>query len=390
MQLFQMINFFQQFFNKFLPIIALILLVNIVYRIYIFTKAPEDKVALKAWYKKRVIWSSISFASIFVIWFFLGFLGSMVGIGLGRGGPALMIPPSGVSYYGDYRQSPGIPIPSNYYYNNQTSTIKDNREFEKISYNSTIKTRDVESVAKQVKLLIKGVSGRIDYSNISKTYATFTFVIPKKDFDDFDDTIRTYTHAKLYTETISSQNRLSEKQTLERNQDSAKETIATLSTQQQKVKNDYLKSANTLKAQIKTQTNDLASIKAELSVATTSEIIIPLQQRQSIVLTNISTLNDALANLTTRFKKDMSALGASLTQQDDVLSSLTKATDDFLDDIETVQGYVSINYVTNWELFTIYSPISPTWIIIILILAVILFNIISNHKKEKELLAMQS
>lgn len=369
-------------------LLPLVLIYIIVYAIKFFKSNPEKK-ELRTWYKKR-LWKSGGFGLLLVVlWFLAGLLGSMMGISVGASVPTPSVPTAGYSTSEFIVTSQGHPtgayISSQPVYNNNQS-IADTRSFEKMTYSGNIKTRHVEDVAQKVKLLIKGVSGRIDSYNVSENYASFSFVIPKTEYDDFEKEIRTYTHVKLYSQSISSYNKLSEKQALERNQGQAKETIAALSTQQQKIKDDYAVASKALKSQIALQNKALQDVEAKLNLATTSEQIIPLQQTAANLASTINALQNNLNNLTATFKTNMTNLGASLAQQDQALSDLSKATEDFLNDVETVQGSLSISYVSAWELINIFSPVDPAVAIGVIIFLLYVFNLYRAGAEEKRLL----
>ena len=96
-----------------------------------------------------------------------------------------------------------------------SSSISDTREFMKTSYSGNIKTRDVKNISRDIRGIIRDMDGRIDNEDISEKYGRIDFVIPKSNLDDFRDEIESLVHAKLYTETTSSQNLLNEKKSID-------------------------------------------------------------------------------------------------------------------------------------------------------------------------------
>jgi hypothetical protein len=52
------------------------------------------------------------------------------------------------------------------------------------------------------------------------------------------------------------------------------------------------------------------------------------------------------------------------------LTNINKQDSQFTDNIETVNGSINVNWVSLWEIATIFSPISPVIIIIILIILI--------------------
>jgi Fe2+ transport system protein B len=314
--------------------------------------------------------------------------------GIGQGG-AVPIPGIPSSMY-----SQRINIPSFNFNNHNNGDITDTREFIKKTFSANIKTRDVEDVAKKIELLIKGLGGRIDNSNITNTYATFSFVIPKSKLDDFESQIRSYVHKKLYSQTITSQNLLEEKQNLEHNQGTTKESIASLATERQQVQTEYTKKANELKSKISTKNsqarttqNNITKKEDEVNTATNTTIktekiqeLVILQKSEDFIIQEISSLTADMNNLSNAFKVEMSRLGASIEDQNNVLVSLDEQTDSFLNKVETVQGTIYISYITIWGIITVFSPISP---LILLIIIFVIGRLIVLNKQEKKLLELQ-
>jgi len=370
--------------------------------IYIY-KLFTTKDTIKSWYKKRLLVSGLSMVGIIFLWGLFSFMGSTLGVGMGGSAPTPQIPTTGgvAMQANSALERSSFPNITSNYYRGDTNTIKDTREFTKKSFNATLKTREVEDTSKKVEVLIKGMDGRIDSSSISEQYGNISFVIPKSNLDDFETQLRTYTNAKFYSQSISSQNLLNEKQNLERNQGETKNSISALTTQQKQAETDYTASSKVIKTEINTKNSQLTALKnnilkkeSDLSSATSTIIqadlynqLALLRQNEQNLIQNIQIARSNLDNLTTTFKLQMSSLGFSLDQQNNTLANLATEEDTFFDKIETVNGYVSINYVSVWEMLDIYSPINP--IIILFVLAFII-RIYFLSKKEKGMVPVMS
>ncbi len=379
--------------NNFSELILLVGLYVLVMTILYTYKFANSKDIIKAWYKKRLIINCVSIFVLLLLWAFFA-MQSTVMYGISQGGSA---PIRSVSSSVDSRM---MNIPSYNFNNHNNGDITDTREFIKKTFSANIKTRDVEDIAKKIELLIKGLGGRIDNSNITNTYASFSFVIPKTNLDELEKQMRTYVHKKLYSQTVSTQNLLGEKQNLERDQDVTKDTITSLSKERQQVQSDYTKSANTVKSkissknsQLKVIQNNIAEIENEIGTATSTVIrntkiqeLISLQKSEGTLNQEIASLTSELNNLTNAFKEQMTNLGASLEDQNNVLISLDKQTDSFLDNIETVQGTIYISYITTWGIINVFSPISP---LILLLIIFIIGRLVLLNKQEKTLLELQ-
>ena len=237
-------------------------------------------------------------------------------------------------------------------YYRQDLDITDTRQFLKTSYSADIKTRDVKNIVRDVRGIIRDVDGRIDNSQESEKYSYVSFVVPKSKFDSFRDEIESLTYEKLITVNVSSENLLGQKQSIEEQMQSATSTLANLQKQ---------KTALTAR-----HNQTLASMNAELTILE-SQVPYPtnavLIQKEKIDSENrsYSLQNQNLTNSIDQYK----ALITGIEKQD------TK----FANNIETVNGYISVSWVSLWQMAKILSPIHPSIVLIILIL--VLWKVLS-------------
>jgi hypothetical protein len=62
----------------------------------------------------------------------------------------------------------------------------------------------------------------------------------------------------------------------------------------------------------------------------------------------------------------MAWVESSKNEQEKNLANINKQDNQFADNIETVNGSVRITWISMWQMVKIFSPIHPTFIIIIL------------------------
>lgn len=381
-----------QIFNQLVLIVGLYILLMVAVYIYKFFNTEGN---IKAYYKKRLIINSISLPIIVVLWFLVAPLNSSTSLDITSRAPSI----SSASSIGGGGWKGGLSAPSlslDYpYYGNNTS-VSDTREFIKKSFNATLRTRKVESTAKKVEVLINGMDGRIDSSNISEKYASIGFVVPKSKLDDFEEQLRSYTNKKFYSQSVSSQNLLGEKKNIEQNQDQASSTIASLTASKNLVQSNYTKQSSSVKSQISSKTATLKSTESSISALQSSLIgmidvdsrnatetqISQLYQTVNSLNNDIGRLRADLSNIESMYKSQMANLNLSIDQQNKVLSGLDKTEGEFFEKVETVQGYVYLRYISIWEIITLYSPINPIWVVLLLgVIARIYFM----HKKEQRI-----
>ncbi len=385
----------QVLFYKFVPTVGLILLLAVVFFIYrLFT----TKDVARAVSKKYLVISAVSLVLIVALWAAVGFLGSITAVGQGG-----RVPVPGVSSYesvgssvstGSFRDGYGrggsYNTPSN-------GDITDTRDFTKKSFSAELKTREVEKVAKKVEVLIKGLEGRIDGSDISPSYASIRFVVPKDSLNDFEEQLRTYTHEKLYVQRVSSQNLLNEKKNLERNQDTTKSAITSLGEQQERVQSNYTSKSDALKStvnnkntQLKTTLASITAKQSQLNVATDSVIInslsnqiAVLRQTSNSLMSEISNLSVEQNSLYASYSEEMSSLGGAVAAQNNQLEDLANQTEDFLNKVETAEGTITIRKISLIAMIYAISPVN-LWVVLAGVLTiVIVWKVLVNKRKNE-------
>lgn len=259
---------------------------------------------------------------------------------------------------------------SDYYrYQEQDSSIKDTREFLKTNYSSTIKTRDVSDVVKQVKNIVKGADGRIDEFNTSEKYGRVRFVVAKSKFDDFRDEVESITHKKLYTESISSQNLLTEKQGIEGQISDTTQSLDSLISQKTELTNSHNKTVISLNKELSRINTELVKVRASIVAEKDSQILVSLRNQEASLVSQYGYQKQKLTEENNSYSSKNQNFDFMINNVNNNLTNINKQDDKFMDNIETVNGFVSAQWVSYWELAVIFLPIHPTWIIIILIIA---------------------
>jgi len=240
--------------------------------------------------------------------------------------------PSSTSIMPDYYPKP---------YDN-TSSAKDTREFMKVAYGAEIKTRDVKDVMGDIKNAIRDAAGRIDNINETTKYGYVNFVIPKNNFSNFKAEIEAITHEKLYTENTSATNLLGQKQSIEERKSTATNSLTVLKNKQKSLTAQH----NQIVAELQKELNNT-----------------PQYDQQKI-----ASLQASLNNENTSYAQNNQLFQSQINDLNAQLKSIGKEDVAFTDNIETVNGYISVNWVSLWEMAKILSPVHPTFIIIVLAL----------------------
>lgn len=256
-------------------------------------------------------------------------------------------------------------------------TISDMREFMKVFYNGTIKTHDVRDTMRDVRSILRDADGRIDSETINDRYGSVRFVIPKKNFEEFQDGMAENFHTKLYTESTTADNLLSEKQSIEERTAQAKDALATLKEEQVALKKAHTARVTSLNARIATAQKSIASIRVNLSNTTLqSSEYNALIQSESALLAEENVLRSQLQSENNDYSNKNSAFIDEIEMYENEFKKYGIAEEKFVVNIETVEGVVTAQFTSWWGIFKEFSPVHPTIIVIILVL--VLFRVLQK------------
>ena len=233
--------------------------------------------------------------------------------------------------------------PPDYYRGNPD--ITDTRQFLKTSYSADIKTRNVKEMIRDVRNIVRDAEGRIDNTQESEKYAYLGFVVAKDKFEAFRDEVESLTYAKLIVINVSSENLLGQKQSIEEQMENAKTSLTDLEKQKTSLTYKHNQTAANLNAQLIALQNQGTSTDAQQAVI-----------RQSI------------ANENSSYNSQLTSLNSRIDETKKWITSVEKQDVDFGNNIETVNGYISVSWASYWEMAKLLSPIHPGWIIAILVL----------------------
>lgn len=284
--------------------------------------------------------------------------------------------------YGSYESGANsIPTASYDRYNVRESDISDTREFMKTSYSAIIRTRDVSKAVSSVKNIVKGADGRIDNINSSEKYGYVSFVVPKSKFDAFRDEIEAITHKKLYSENISSENLLGQKQNIEEQTTTIVMSLDTLKKQKEILDQKHSQTINLINNELSRIKSELSAIRINISNINSSTDIATVaswREQERVLVGLDGTERQKLSIENNNYANQKQNLEKQIASADSNLMNVNKQDVNFTNNIETVRGTVNVSWVSMWQLAKIYSPISP--ILIILILIILLWMYL-NHKK---------
>lgn len=262
------------------------------------------------------------------------------------------VPPSVGGIYDTANQAKTISPDGRYYpypYPNPEVPITDTREFLKISYNAGMQTRDVQGLTRRAETTIRGYEGRIDQISSSKDYGYINFAISQSKYEAFRDEFEGLVGKRFLTVNISSQNLLSQKVSIEEQEKQAGETLADYQTARQKLVSTHASTVKSLQTQIAATTEQLVALRA---LTETPEIAAEIKA----VSDEVASLKSRLARENANYSVQLSSADARIKSIQDWQKAIATQDQKFLDNIATVNGTVSIQWISLWAIALLYLP----------------------------------
>ncbi len=320
---------------------------------------------LGSWRARRVSWLTIGLALLAVGTFlaisnpgrYYATTGVMMESG---GGYAKAVPPmaagmptrdASVSNVAVQGSAPSTYYPDRYpqpYYDPNVP-VTDTREFLKVNYNASMQTRDVQGLTKRVETTVRGYDGRIDQESSSPQYGYVSFVVPMSKYEAFRDELEGLVGSRFLTVNISSQNLLPQKQSIEEQQKQADTTLADYTAARQKVVSAHASTAKSLQSQIDADTQTLVSLRAQTQ---TYDIQVQIQS----VSNDLTSLKAQLANENASYSARLSNADENIKYAKDWQKAVKTQDQALLDNVATVSGSVSIQWVSLWQMLQLYLP----------------------------------
>lgn len=237
---------------------------------------------------------------------------------------------------------------------NSNIPVTDTREFLKTDYHATMRTRDVPKLVRRAETTVRGFGGRIDQTSSTEKYGLVSFVVPKSTFSEFRDEIESFVGQRFLKVEISSQNLLSQKQSIEEMQKEAEQILSDLNTRREKVIADHNANVQSLQSRIKANENEQASLRAE--VTTDPERQSQITSRLSVLARGLANLKSQLTNENSAYTNNLNSIDFQIKNANDNLSGIKNQDQDLLDDVETVNGTIVFNWINLWEIVQLYIP----------------------------------
>lgn len=236
-----------------------------------------------------------------------------------------------------------------YPYYNQDVPVTDTREFLKVNYNASMRTRDVQGLTRRVVTTVRGYDGRIDQESSSPQYGSVGFVIPQSKYDAFRTELESLVNSRFLTVNVSSQNLLPQKQSIEAQQEQADDTLANYKTARQNIVSAHANTLKSLQSQIDAIASRLAVLRAQTQ---TYDVQIQIQSLSN----DLYSLNQQLANENASYSAQLKNADANIKSAQDWQKAVQTQDQNLLDNVATVSGTVSIQWISLWDMAQLYLP----------------------------------
>ena len=245
---------------------------------------------------------------------------------------------------------PGYPYP----YYNPDVPVTDTREFLKVNYNASMRSRDVQGLTRRVETTVRGYSGRIDQESSSPQYGSISFAIPMSKYDAFRNDIEALVGSRFLTVNISSQNLLPQKQSIEQQQAQADSNLSDLKTQRAQTVTDHSNKVKSLQSQLDANTVAQAALRAEVTNDAGRQAAIASQLAQ--LATQATALKTSLDGQNSNYANSIASLDSNIKYATDVQKAVQTQDQTLLDNVATVSGTISIQWISLWDTALLYLP----------------------------------
>jgi hypothetical protein len=239
--------------------------------------------------------------------------------------------------------------PDYYPYPGGTPSAEDTREFVKTHYSAQMRSRDVGALARHVETTIRGYEGRIDSQSVSTERAYLRFVVPAGKYETFRAELEGLVGSRFLDVSISSENRLGEKQSIEEQIARATSTLAAAKRERQSLVSAHAGAVASYDAKITAAKTELSDLQEEQPNGEREAQIAMLKDE-------ITALESALARENAAYEKQLASIDARISYAERLTDAADARDEHLMDDLATVDGLIEIRWIGLWEYVQAYLP----------------------------------
>lgn len=233
--------------------------------------------------------------------------------------------------------------------------IDDTREFLKTGYNTNIKTRQVSKVATRIQTMVRGYGGRIDNASVNKESASISFVIPKSSLEFFKAELGDFIPERFIEENLQMQNLLPQKQRIETDTGATEERLGNLQESRKTLVASHDSKAAAIQKQINNYTYRIAVLNKEMTTST--ERLAQIEKDRAWLNSQLRYQRQQLSNENEQFQSSLQNIDYNIGEANRQRDNLLVQDKNLLNDVETVEGNISLERINIFELLDLYVPI---------------------------------
>ncbi|MFA5954490.1 MAG: hypothetical protein WC817_03090 [Patescibacteria group bacterium] len=236
-----------------------------------------------------------------------------------------------------------------YPYQNPDVPVTDTRELMKTYYSASMRTRDVQGLTRRVETTVRGYSGRIDQQASSPKYGFISFSVPQSKYDAFRTELESMVGSRFLTVNISSQNLLPQKLSIEEQQTQADKALADYTMAREDITTAHTAAVQSLQSKIDDDEQQLIALRAKPE---TPKILAEIQAVSSDLALQKRRLDSENALYSTRLKN----ADRNIKFAEDRQKAVQTQDKTLLDNVATVTGIVSVQWISLWNTVLLYLP----------------------------------
>lgn len=247
-----------------------------------------------------------------------------------------------------------------------TQKISDTREYLKTDYTASIRARHVAATSRRIQTMIRGYGGRIDSGDIQDEYSYIHFAIPQDNLETFRTELYQQTGERFIIESTQFTNLLSQKQNIEKQAQDTEQTLLQIETHRAQETSRHDTNVKNMKQQLVRININIQTVESRLQLEVENDPHRTTDEKlHSSLLNERYYLNQNLQNENANFTRTLNQLNTQKTQAISQRTNLETKNTNLLENIATVNGTITIDFISIPQITDLYIPYSKLWFLIL-------------------------
>lgn len=257
--------------------------------------------------------------------------------------------------------------------------VSDTRELLKVNYSASVQTRSVSKAGERLEVLVRGFGGRVDSARYSSGSGYLSFVVPQEKLPQFRLALQeAFGGERFVLEHTDSENMLSQKQGIEKDQARISGRIMELRARLQSLESDHKAKLAALEAELRQNKSEQASIiKMERLHPEQSTAF---EARLEALRLAARDIGSKLASEQSAFSAQQSSLTTEITAAEQTVKNLGEQTSELLQEVATVSGMVDLEHIDLLSFLNAY--VYFRWSLPVLLLICALFYTLRTKRNR--------